>query len=1323
MMTQLVDIEGGEPAATVVVSIKGMTCQSCVRKIEGTVGDNAGIHSVSVSLAEESATVTFDPQLTSPAGICEMIDGLGFDASLPASGAAGTSPGGGGGGGDVPSSTRTVHLSISGMTCQSCVRKIERTVAERPGVRRVSVDLAAAVGQFEVVGPISDQQLVDWVKELGFGAQLATELECRMTIENMSCQRCVNNIEGKVSAESGVIRVKVYLDEKEGVIAYNPQLTTPAALEKFVNAIGKFRATLKTSGGDATVLSNGSPADQPAVLHTDSSTNPLLSPDRAARSPDRPSRSPDRPSRSPEKSARSAAPSDDVETCTVSIRGMTCASCVSAIEKHMNKIDGIHSILVALLAGKAEVQYDPSVLLPSQVAGHISDIGFPAELLENHSPEGTVELEIRGMTCASCVHSIESNLLRQPGVLSATVALATERGKITFDPSITGPRDIIGTIKSLGFSAELRSGDSRGSSYLDHRAEIAKWRNSFLISLFFGVPAMLIMVFFMLRMRRLGHESMCCVVPGLSMENLLMFLLATPVQFIGGRHFYVAAIKSLRHGAASMDVLIMLATTVSYLYSVAVVVAAMALQESASPMTFFDTPPMLLVFVSLGRWLEHIAKGKTSEALSKLISLQPTEALLVSLGDNREVLSEKSIAVELVHRGDVLKVVPGAKVPVDGRVIVGSSLCDESLITGESMPVAKKPGSQLIGGAINQNGTLLMEVTHVGQDTTLAQIVQLVEEAQTSKAPIQQLADKVAGYFIPIVVSVSLTTLIGWTIAGYVDIHYIDPQFNGTSVHGETRDEVIFQFSFRFALTVLAIACPCALGLATPTAVMVGTGVGALNGILIKGAEALENAHKVRCVVFDKTGTITRGVPSLTHLAVYTEEAVCPLPRILALVGSAEASSEHPIAHAVVRYVKSTLSVDSVGSCDGFQAVSGFGVSCVVSSVQAMESAGYRAEAIRNLLNQRPAASTGYQYPPANKAPLTLNEATVEFLPEVGGGRPPADDLVDLDGSQQPQRQYKVLIGNREWMKQNGLDVPMAADAGMRAQEERGHTAILCAVDGRLVAMLAVADTVKPEAHLAVYTLKRMGLEVILLTGDNQKTAAAIARQAGIARVFAEVLPSHKVKKIQQLQSLGQRVAMVGDGINDSPALTQADVGIAISSGTDVAVEAASIVLMRNDLLDVIGCLDLSRRTVKRIRMNFIFASIYNLVGIPLAAGVFRPWGLVLQPWMGSAAMALSSVSVVCSSLLLKLYRKPTRETLATLEYLKAMEARSMAHDSSDSVSVHRGLEDITINMPKQNSNSLSRIVERSLLSFRRSHQRLATEDSDDEATELRPFQ
>nr|CAD7263927.1 unnamed protein product [Timema shepardi] len=618
--------------------------------------------------------------------------------------------------------------------------------------------------------------------------------------------------------------------------------------------------------------------------------------------------------------------------------------------------------------------------------------------------------------------------------------------------------------------------------------------------------------------------------------------------------------------------------------------------------------------------IEYFWKGKTSEALSKLLSLKATDAVLVTVGPQFEILSEKLIGVDLVHRGDLLKVVPGSKVPVDGKVVYGHSTCDEALITGESMPVTKKIGSVVIGGSINQNGLLIMSATLTGEATTLAQIVRLVEDAQTSKAPIQQLADRIAGYFVPFVIVVSTITLVGWIISGYVDLKHLPIE--------------------------------------------------------------------AKTIVFDKTGTLTHGTPMVSRICLFVEEEKCSLTKLLAILGTAEINSEHPIASALITYVKSTLGTEMMGQCKHFQAVPGCGLKCTVSNLDPMLKQMTGSDKLNNYANQIRNHVGEYI---VNEVPvdmLIINCNQDKMNMEL-------EQLLDInteDKASVVTHVFEVLIGNREWMHRNGINVVKEVNSRMDAEEELGHTAVLCAfneankiivtnnlqplslprqkkppmrytspataftstsvedylhheyfaiidtaVGGNLVAMVSVADKVKPEAHLAVYTLKRMGLEVILLTGDNRKTAAAIAIQVGISRVFAEVLPTHKVAKIQHLQEQGLRVVMVGDGVNDSPALAQADVGIAISSGTDVAAEAADVVLMRDNLLDVIGCLDLSRRTVRRIRLNFLFASMYNLIGIPIAAGIFSSFGLTLQPWMASAAMALSSVSVVVSSLLLKL--------------------------------------------------------------------------------------
>ena len=677
----------------------------------------------------------------------------------------------------------------------------------------------------------------------------------------------------------------------------------------------------------------------------------------------------------------------------------------------------------------------------------------------------------------------------------------------------------------------------------------------------------------------------------------------------------MAAWAAVRHRTTNMDVLVVLATSVSYLYSLAVVVAAMARTEDTSPMTFFDTPPMLLVFISLGRWLEHLAKARTSDALTRLLSLQPTEAVLLDRGAGGEVTGERLVGVALLQRGDWLKVLPGAKVPVDGKVVSGQSSCDESLITGESMPVKKERGGLVIGGSINQHGALVMEATHVGGDTALQQIVKLVEEAQTSKAPIQQLADRVAGYFVPLVVTCSLLTLASWAAVGAVTGGAALP----VSEHEResyTSAEVTWQFAFRMALTVLAIACPCSLGLATPTAVMVGTGVGATNGILIKGGEPLETAHKVDTVVFDKTGTITHGVPSVARLALVQEWLPDPaqqLVTLLAVLGQAEASSEHPLAGAVTKFVARVLGTEVTGAAHQFQAVPGCGLSAqvaragverVVASVVRPGGGADTAGEVASYLSWRQSEAPGLgQELSLGGASLDISllAREVSFLERLARSE---GSLISIDSDEtargprpgHSELHYSVLIGNREWMRRNGLGLDPEVERRMAREEELGRTAVVAAVDGVVAAVLSIADTVKAEAALTVHTLKTAGLDVVLLTGDNKRTARAIAAQAGISRVYAEVLPSHKVQKIRKLKAEGHCVAMVGDGVNDSPALAEADVGIAIGSGTDVAVAAADVVLIRNDLLDVVGCLHLSKITVHRIWLNFMFACVYNLV-------------------------------------------------------------------------------------------------------------------------------
>ncbi|XP_072304323.1 copper-transporting ATPase 2 [Eucyclogobius newberryi] len=1167
-----------------------VTSEEQLRSVQSAACGTQGVLSASSSLPSRSISAHYDPNVVSPKEIGLHLHNTGHSAES------------------------AVRIGVEGMHCQSCVQTIEARMAALKGVSFIQVSLQNS-SAFITFQPhvTTAEELRDTIQDMGFEATLLQGqggqggqehpewLTLEVWITGMTCRSCVDSITERLSQEPGVRRVSVSLEEQKGRVTFNPSLTAPERVRRAVQDMG-YEASL---------------------------TVPAPERPRAA-----PSEGPPAWSWPPQQAGVTTGESEEkVQRCFISVTGMTCASCVANIERNLLKHRGILAVLVSLMAGKAEVKYCSDLITPVDIERLIGDLGFGARLIEDSGlTDGKLELTVTGMTCASCVHTIESRLTSTKGVLRASVELASNRAQIHFNPDVIGARDIVRLIQDLGFEATLVKEAVRNN--LEHTEEIKQWRSSFLTSLIFGVPVMALMIYMMVMDHGGSVPEDHTLFPGLSWLNLVFFILCTPVQIFGGRYFYVQAYRSLKHRTANMDVLIVLATSIAYIYSCVVLVVAMVERAGQSPLTFFDTPPMLFVFIALGRWLEHMAKSKTSAALAKLMSLQASDATVVTLGPDLSILSEEQVEVELVQRGDVLKVVPGGKFPVDGKVMEGSSMADESLITGEPMPVAKKVGSIVIAGSINAHGALLVEATHVGADTTLSQIVRLVEEAQTSKAPIQQLADKLSGYFVPFIVVISLLTLGAWMAVGFVDFEVVKENFPGYNPN-ISKAEVIVRFAFQASITVLSIACPCSLGLATPTAVMVGTGVGAQNGILIKGGEPLEMAHKIKVVIFDKTGTITNGVPLVTRVLVLWEVARMPLRKVLAVVGTAEANSEHPLGLAVAKHCKEELGSALLGYCQDFQAVPGCGISCKVSNVE-------------HLLQQPD--QEHYILPGA-----TSDESSL--LPAGG---------VTSKGQNQS---FSVIIGNREWMRRNGHHIGADIDAAMSSHETKGQTAILVAVDGVLCAMIAIADTVKAESALAVHTLNNMGIEVVMITGDNKRTAKAIAAQVGIKKVFAEVLPSHKVAKVQELQEKGLRVAMVGDGVNDSPALARADVGVAIGTGTDVAIEAADIVLIRNDLMDVVASIELSKKTVQRIRINFVFALIYNLVGVPIAAGVFMPLGLVLQPWMGSAAMALSSVSVVGSSLLLRLYKKTSLE-----EY----EARAEGHMRSlhsSQISAHVGLE------------------------------------------------
>lgn len=852
--------------------------------------------------------------------------------------------------------------------------------------------------------------------------------------------------------------------------------------------------------------------------------------------------------------------------CRLRIKGMTCTSCSSSIESYLNKVSGVKKAEISLATEEAIIQYDPKSINYKQIMEVIDDMGYMADLISAGEERDKVTLKVEGAHSVEGMHLIKISLEALPGVKSVEMDVEGEKVIVSYDPDQTGPRCFIEVIESTGSSPDYYKASlymHPGYGAPDRTEEITRYKRSFLWSCICTVPIFLLsMVFMYIPAIEGGLDAK--VVNMLTIGQLLRWLLATPVQFVFGRQFYVGAFKSLRHGSANMDVLVALGTNAAYFYSVYIVLRA-SMSANFTGNDFFETSAMLISFILLGKFLEILAKGKTSEAIAKLMNLAPATATLLHIDEDGNVMSESEISTQLIQRNDIIKVVPGSKVPTDGLVIWGQSHVNESMITGEARPVPKRQGDRVIGGTMNQSGVLHVKATHVGSETALSQIVRLVEAAQMAKAPVQKLADGISRYFVPSVVVIAATTWLGWFAAGKARSY---PK----SWIPSSMDE--FELALQFGISVLVIACPCALGLATPTAVMVATGKGASQGVLIKGGHALESAYKVQCMIFDKTGTLTVGKPVVVKTRLFKNTALQPF---YDMVAAAEANSEHPLAKAIVDYATSlrqeTSNLSWLPEIDNFRAISGQGVSA-----------------------------------------------------EIQG--------------------KKVLVGNSQLMAGSGVDVPEVAVEYLQDVEKQARTGILVAIEKEVVGAIAISDPVKAEAPAVISILKSMGVQSIMVTGDNWGTAYAIAREVGIETVFAETQPQGKAEKVKELQSTGKAVAMVGDGINDSPALVAADVGMAIGAGTDIAIEAADIVLMKNNLEDVVTAVHLSRKTFNRIRINYIWALGYNILGIPIAAGLLFPFtGFRLPPWVAGAAMAASSVSVVCSSLHLKYYKKPAELT------------------------------------------------------------------------------
>ncbi|MGC9040775.1 MAG: heavy metal translocating P-type ATPase [Roseiflexus sp.] len=916
------------------------------------------------------------------------------------------------------------------------------------------------------------------------------------------------------------------------------------------------------------------------------------------------------------------------QTIHLAVTGMTCASCSARVAKALKKAPGVTDATVNLASEQAEVRFDPALVTPDRLITAVEEAGYG--VITEH-----VDIPITGMTCASCAARIEKALRRVPGVIDAAVNLASERATVTFTPADVTWSDLVAAIEDAGYGVidQRTAADAGEDGEAAARArELANRRRTLTVAVVLTAPL------FLLSMGRdLGlimpwligtgaemarsmsgplHEMMNHIAARDDLLNWLFMILATPVQFYAGRDFYVHAWKALKnHRTATMDTLIAVGSSAAYFYSAALMVTGMAGH------VYFETAAVIITLILVGKYLESRAKSQTGAAIRALIGLQPKMARVVRGG--REV----DIPAADVRRGDIVVVRPGEKIPVDGVIISGSSAVDESMITGESMPVEKREGDTVIGATLNRSGSFQMRATRVGRETALAQIIALVQQAQGSRAPVQRLVDQVSAVFVPIVLLVALLTFLGWFFIG------------GT---GLTQAMI-------FAVAVLVIACPCALGLATPTAIMVGVGTGAAHGILIKNAESLERAGNVQTVVLDKTGTVTVGKPAVTDIiVVHATDALASVVQSAPLIQTQADDSVHPNdSQDVVRQTSdatamATLHGISVAAvdlgnrrADLEQFLKSVGDGDLPDAHPLSAAVTRVAQQRTELLRLAASAESRSEHPLGEAVARAAQDAGISVV------QPERFEAIAGHGVIALVEGRTIVIGNPALMIERGIDTS-ALDAHVARLQSEGKTAMIVAIDRMAMGVIAVADAVRHTSRAAVETLHRRGIDVLLITGDNRRTAEAIARQAGIDRhkVYAEVRPEDKARIVREVQEgAGMRriVAMVGDGINDAPALAQADVGVAMGSGADVALETADIALMRGDLHGVVQAIDLSRRTLQTIRWNLFWAFIYNVLLIPVAAGVLYPFtGWQLNPMLAAGAMAFSSVFVVTNSLRLR---------------------------------------------------------------------------------------
>ncbi|PVU86730.1 hypothetical protein BB560_006614 [Smittium megazygosporum] len=1185
--------------STFVFSVQGMTCQSCVNSVTNILKSLDFVDSCSVSLESHSATVNTNTNSESiPFTVITAIENAGFDASLLSVGAFLPTPKLNSRNSLPLVSVSDIHvltLGIEGMTCNSCVKSIESVLSPLNGITFIDVSLSlnSAVIRYSPRN-ISQELIISTIENCGFDVSSISSATYNSNLQgtpNSALPAPPNKLmpqplQADLPSPSvlDLNNIDALYHSKSPEFIHNPR--SPKEHTVFLNDLP---LSFSEKSEDILVHSESNSVSSTSTHNFDSSAIPTWN-------------------------------------AVFEISGMTCGSCVALIERTIGRLPRINSVSVNLLSERAKVTYTGEDSIAHLISEKISDLGFSATVVSeekvsgiadkaffpespNKSEISTVDLLVYGMTCASCVFAIESGLNSLPGIASASVNLALQTAVIKYDKSVIGIRDILLKIEQLGFDATLnvRMGTVQADS-LQRLHEIKAWRRRTIISFILGFPVFLLAKIFP-HIPPLKSFFMTQIVKGLPLGVFIEFILTTILLISVGSIFFKKSYRALKGGHATMDVLVATGSGLAYAFSVFMLSYTVIRRHHSKAHCFFEAAAMLITFVSLGRLLENMAKGSASNALAQLIALAPTHALLVLRNENGDIVDEKLISSQLIQVGDELRIYPGERIPADGIIVDGTTEIDESTVTGEAVPIYKSVGNEAISGTINNSGSIIIKCNRVGSDTTLSQIVKLVEDAQVAKIPIQQFADKVSHYFVPTVLILALCTFIFWMALSFFPDSYKPQLFLD---HVETTGSA-FIVSLQIAVAVVVVACPCALGLSTPTAVMVGTGVGARMGILIKGGDALEAAHNVSTVVFDKTGTLTKGELDVFNIHI---EDNFDQQLFYALVGAAESRSEHSLGKSVFNYCDSYLGNKIVTLCTNvsdFRAVIGKGISCVV-----------------NLKN------------------TSMFNSTFQ------------------------KDEYSVVIGNSSLMKLSNVAISKKIFSMIDSFENTGCTVLLVSVDGRFTGLFAMSDVLRPESIPTVSVLKSMGINVVMVTGDQPKTARYIAKSCGIHTVFAGVSPSGKQEIISYLQTSSNlsssrslisrifngltswrrrgsyqqinnniKVAMVGDGINDSPALAAADVGISVCSGTDVAMEAANMVLMRNDIFDVVAALDLSRVIFRRIRYNYFWACLYNFIGIPIAMGFFMPLGIELSPVFAGGAMAMSSVSVMVSSLLLKLYRKP----------------------------------------------------------------------------------